>query len=124
MLILFTILFNVLNALADALYDEGRKTLSGVVRFIYLGGAVLLSLVCLLGLQWFDAPAKDIISTVVSFVFVRYFLFDAVYNLTRGLHVFYIGNTKLYDKILRKIPFMLVVITKFIAGFLGIIYLL
>jgi len=127
MLLLFTILFNVLNALADGLYDEGRKTLSGVVMMAYLGGAVLLSLAFLSGLTLsFDyaTVSREYISVVISFVLVRYFLFDAVYNITRGLHIFYFGTTKLYDKVLRRLPFMLIVVTKAFAGFLGIVFLM
>jgi hypothetical protein len=131
MILLFTILFNALNALSDGLYDNGKKTFSGIIRFIGLGPVIVLALAELSGLHWFSVTDKDFISIVISFVLVRYFLFDAIYNLTRGLNIFYIGTTKLYDKLLQKFlswtgmaGFIILIATKMIAGFLGIIFLI
>lgn len=124
MIILFTILWNVLHAISDGLYDNGKKTLSKVLRLILLASVIIPALAELSGNNYFKLIDKDFISIVISFGLVRYFLFDAVYNLTRGLNIFYIGNMGLFDKLLRKIPFIAVIFTKFIVGIIGILFLI
>jgi hypothetical protein len=116
--------------MSDGLYDNGKKTLSKVLRFVLLASVIIPALAELTGHNYFKLIDKDFISIVISFGLVRYFLFDAVYNLTRGLNIFYIGNTGLLDKILQKfmrltggVGFVIIIATKMIAGFIGIIYL-
>lgn len=36
---------------------------------------------------------------ISGYVLLRFALFDATYNLTRGLPLFYVGETKIYDKV-------------------------
>jgi len=122
-ILLFTLLFNALDAISDALYDEGHKLLSGISEFILKAGIVLICLLWFKGIVYFSTD-KEFWSLVISFILVRYFIFDAIYNRMRGLNIFYIGNTKIYDKILQRLGFTIVIITKFIAGFIGIIFLL
>jgi hypothetical protein len=130
MVVLFSVIWNILHAMSDGLYDNGKKTLSKVLRFVLLASVIIPALAELTGHNYFKLIDKDFISIVISFGLVRYFLFDAVYNLTRGLNIFYIGNTGLLDKILQKfmrltggVGFVIIIATKMIAGFIGIIYL-
>lgn len=119
MILLFTILFNSLNALSDGLYDEGRKALSGVLKFLYIAPIIIICLLTLNGNNWITDTSKDFISVAISFLLVRYFLYDPVYNLTRGLNIFYIGNTKIYDKVHRIIFYWIGLPFAYIVNFFG-----
>ena len=124
MILLFTILFNALEAISEGLYDRGSKLLSGIIEFVKTALIVLICVLWFKGIVYYTTD-KDFWSLIISFVLVRYFMFDWVYNIFRGVNsMFFIGNTKLFDKLLRKLPPMIVIITKCIAGFLGIIFLL
>lgn len=127
---IFTILWNSLHAVSDGFYDNGQKTLSKVLRFVLLASVIIPALAELSGHNYFKLTDKNFINIVISFALVRYFFFDAVYNLTRGLNIFYIGDTGLLDKLMQKFiswtgmaGFIIIIDTKMIAGFIGIIYL-
>ena len=120
MILLFTILFNGLEAFYEALYDNGQKMFSGIVEAIHKLGIV----VTLAWLTQNNYGDKDLISLVIAFFLVRHLVFNPIYNLVRGLNIFYIGNTKLFDKIMGHFGIIPFVISQFISGFLGIIYLI
>ena len=120
MIIIFTFLFNALEALYEGLYDNGQKMLSGIIEAVHKLGVVAT-------LAWLtqnNFGDKDLISLVIAFFLVRHLIFNPIYNLTRGLNIFYIGNTKLFDKIMGHFGIIPFCISQFIAGFLGIIFLI
>ena len=82
----------ILDALKDALYDERRKYLAGVVDMAYLS-AMICGVVLLQG-DW---------AWIAVYVLLRYALFDLIYNIIRGLSLLYVGTTKPYDKLIRKL---------------------
>ena len=89
----------VLDAGRDALYDRGKKTLSGVIDLVYLTG-MICGVVLLKG-EW---------EWILVYGCLRYILFDPIYNLLRGVqrpgcvaYLFYVGTTKPFDILLRKI---------------------
>ena len=60
---------------------------------------------------------------ITGFVFVRFTLFDVIWNISRGVKWNYYGTTKLYDRIMFELAeygWML----KAIAGIMGICFLL
>ena len=60
---------------------------------------------------------------ITGFVFVRFALFDVIWNISRGVKWNYYGTTKLYDRIMFELAewgWML----KAIAGIMGICFLL
>ena len=122
MILLFTILFNVLEAVYEGLYDRGIKLWSGIVEFIQKGIVVFICI------NWF-AGIHPIVhfapvwKGVVGFVFVRFLIFDVVYNLVRGLRWNYIGNTKIYDKVMAKLGGFGWFV-RIICGIVGIIFLI
>jgi len=126
-ILLFTLLFNALDAISDALYDEGHKLLSGMLEFILKAGIVLICLLWFKGIVYFSTD-KEFWSLVISFALVRYAIFNLIYNAIRSLNLGYIGNTKLQDKILRFVASIIgmtgVMITQFISVIVGTLFIL
>jgi uncharacterized membrane protein len=98
-------LFLILSeSIAEGLYDNGKKTLSGVIEFIKLVVTTMvifawLNCIYPKGIIWQPAYYWTILA---GYVLLRFAIFDLVYNLIRGLLPFFIGETKLSDKLLRK----------------------
>jgi len=82
-------LLPVFWALSDGFYDEQKKLISSVFK--------LLSLACVCAFPY--APAS--IWAAVYFLLCWTIVFDITYNIVRKLDVFYVGKTKLTDKLLR-----------------------
>lgn len=83
----------ILDALKDALYDNGKKFASGTVDIFFLS-AMICGVVLMQG-DWI---------WIVIYILLRYALFDLIYNITRKLPLLYLGNTKFYDRVLTKFP--------------------
>ena len=102
----------ILDAVKDALYDNGKKFASGVIDIFYVS-AIICGVVLFAGpWQW-----------ILVYFLLRYAVFDVIYNLIRRLPPLYIGTTKPYDKIIQKIGVNKVhflFITKLMALFAGI----
>ena len=116
-----------LDAIGDALYDEQMKTISGVLQTILL--VFFVTCMCLVGTNTLLRPVTygGFVWLMTGYVCLRYALFDYVYNITRGLHPFYTGSTKLLDSFWRwwfrktKIPAMLwFIVTRLMAFVLGL----
>lgn len=102
----------VFNAVGDGLYDEGRKTEAKLLR--------TASIATLLSVPIFTKVNKNNgFDYVITFTGIRYGLFDAGYNLTRGLPYDYLGTTSHVDLFLKNLPKPLVTSTKVLS--LGII---
>jgi len=82
----------ILDALKDALYDSGKKHASGLIDMVFLS-AMICGVVLL----------KDDWTWIAVYVLLRYSLFDLIYNITRRLPLLYVGVTKPYDRLIRKI---------------------
>lgn len=100
-MILFICLFLIVfEAFSEGLYDNGSKTLSGVFEFILKAVATFVVLLWLYGIDSpfanYELPFGKLIG---GYILLRFALFDAVYNLMRDLPVFYVGETKIYDKL-------------------------
>jgi len=78
----------VLDALSDAFYDNGKKYISGLFDMALLG--VMIYAIVMIKGDW---------RWMVVYVLLRSAVFNTIYNLTRGLHPFYVGSTKLVDKL-------------------------
>ena len=122
MILLFAILFNSLEAVYEGLYDKGIKLWSGIVEF------VLKAIIIFVCLNWFAGihpmiHYEPLWKTILGFVFIRFLIFDIIYNLTRGLQWNYIGNTKIYDKLISKLGGFGWFV-RLILGIIGIVFLL
>lgn len=98
---LFLILF---EAVYESLYergknfavDKGRSTIlliSGLIEFIY---RAVITLIIILGITICDP--QTYFYPIAGCLLLRFALFDVIYNLIRGLDVFYFGKTKLWDR--------------------------
>lgn len=85
-----------LDALSDGLRDEYKK-------YSHLLD-VLLVVVLLLLPYLYPVCEYNIFNYIISYIFIRFVLFDYIYNLVRGLPYHYLGSTSYYGIIFRKIP--------------------
>lgn len=71
----------------------------------------------------FDTYYVPIWKLILGFIFVRFLVFDIVFNLAWGQRWFYYGTKKLYDRVMTKLGswgwFM-----KLVCGIVGTIFLL
>lgn len=102
MIFLIVLFLIIAEAISEALYDKGTKTLSGVFEFILRAATTLVVLFWLFGIDSPFGYELSLFKLIGGYVLLRFALFDVTYNLVRGLPVFYVGETKLYDKLWRK----------------------
>src|SRR6056297_304148 len=89
MQIVLLIILVLVNAIEDAFRDEGKKELAHLFNTLHIAG-------------WFCMMSFPIsLILVVQYVLARFALFDITYNLMRGIDLFYIGSTSIYDKLWR-----------------------
>ena len=79
----------VLCALMDGFYDEGKKFLSSIFKSLFIGGVAIIPVL--------DGGYMDIIYLLLWW----WILFDVIYNVTLKTKLFYVGNTKWTDRLLR-----------------------
>lgn len=102
MITLIVLFLITAEAISEALYDNGSKTLSGIFEFIL---KAVMTFVVLLWIYGIDSPFRyelPLWQLIGGYLLLRFALFDVAYNLIRGLPVFYIGGTKIYDQLWRK----------------------
>jgi len=123
---LFLIFF---ESIPEALYDRGKKTLSGVLEFIYLIVVTFAVFAVFNGVILINADTC-LWRVLVGYALLRFAIFDVAYNLARGNSLLFIGSSKLFDKaqswlILRFcINLTLIMFVKFIALLWGVAWLM
>ncbi|MCU0379332.1 MAG: hypothetical protein MUC78_13845 [Bacteroidales bacterium] len=122
MLLAFVVFWTFLEAFHEGLYDNGRKTISGVIEAALNILLAIIVIAWFLGLNKFDLDIP-FWKAVVGFVLMRYFLFDFVYNITRKLPLTYVGATKIYDRLLSKVDASYIIFTKVCSGIVSIFFL-
>lgn len=132
---LFLIVF---EAVPEGLALAGHKTIAGVIEFVFLAGVTLTVFAYFTQsysgerkyhIQYSNFLARVFYSQnnfwwyVAGYVLLRLALFDIVHNVSAGLPVLYLGDTKLFDIVMTKLAswgwFM-----RFIGGIIGITWLL
>ena len=88
-----------LEATFEAIADKGKKTLAGVIEFASIGIWLILLILASKGILR-ASDELSIFGLILSYILLRYALFDLIYNNWRGLPVCYIGKTKVSDKVL------------------------
>ena len=85
----------------DALYDNGKKTLAGNIRwgYMFLTSMIVLAWFNFAYPEWLHSRVFDYVKLIVGFCLLWFAIGDATYNLTRRprLPLFYIGTTKQPD---------------------------
>jgi hypothetical protein len=123
---MINIYFALLLTLPEAIYEGLRSkhpAASFVVEFLFRF-AVAVIVFAVAGGMTFPGTQDYYLYHIFGYVLVRFAIFDFVYNLSAGLPIFFVGSTKIYDRVLAKVPMHLIVFAKGIALFIGIVWLL
>jgi len=98
LLILFLIVF---EAFYEGMKIRGWYAVSEWAENIYLAGVTLMSLAWIAGIQVLHSEYVPFWKLIISYLFIRFALFDLVLNLFADLRWFYIGRTKMFDRFFR-----------------------
>lgn len=132
---LFLIVF---EAVPEGLALGGHKMLAGMLEFVFLA-VVISTMYAYFTQSYFGTSRYNIKYSnylervfytqnnfwwyIAGYVLLRIAIFDIVLNVSAGLPVFYLGDTKLFDIVMTKLAswgwFM-----RFIGGIIGITWLL
>lgn len=118
--------FALLLILPEAVYEglrERHAKASFTIEFLYRASLVIILMAfaggtCLLGNQDY------FLFHVGGYVLVRFAIFDIVYSLFANQPLRSHGTTKIYDRMLAKVPDSLLPFLRFIALFMGVVFLL
>lgn len=101
-MILLTALFLIIfKASSDGLATKGHKTIAGVIDFIYTSIVTMIVFAWIMGMILFNY-GHSFAFIIGGFLLLRFALFDIIFNLFVGENIFFIGSTKLFDKIWQK----------------------
>ena len=104
-------LFNIiLNGIGDALNDSNRKKIGHILRALSI--LTLLIVPVIMNITIFD---------VLGYVFLRFGLFDILYNITRKLPLNYSGSSDVVDDLKNKLRIDLFVKFVFLVVGLSVI---
>lgn len=122
MILLYAILFILFEAITEGLLKRYNKLdfifkwwLQWIIAFVLFA----IWFILMLKLNFYYVPIWKLIC---GFVFVRFMIFDVIYNLSNGQKWNYYGN-KLYDKIMSELG-NVGWFFKFVAGVMGIVFLM
>ena len=103
----------VLAGIGDGLYDNGNKGLDHVFNS---------ASICVMFVTPFvvDYNKKNWWAYGLSYAFIRFALFDASYNTTRGLPYDYIGNTDYLDRLWHKMSIQSLTFPKTMSLIVGV----
>lgn len=131
--LLIALFLIVFKAVFDGLRDKGKKGIAGLISSIYYAITILIVFAWCMGIQTFlpEYRSDNYIVTIIGFLFIRFGLFDPLYNAIVGKNpVNYIGRTKYWDKLIRRIckwakfPVEWVIVVRVPFLCIGISYLL
>jgi len=111
---IYFLMIIILDAVKDGVRDRGLKTTAGIIRAIWLAfilAGLYVSNTDLWPIKFFVWPPLkpgSIWWLILSYIFLRFALFNLVWNFTRGggdqqprRSIFYIGDTKWMDRKLK-----------------------
>ena len=125
-MILLTALIIILSeAIAEGLVKRHCEKLSDIIfkGWVQWLIAIALFVLWLLYAISFDNYYVPLWKIITGFVFVRFLVFDVVWNIVRGVKWNYYGKEKLYDRIMALLGSWGWFI-KIIAGIVGICFLI
>lgn len=126
MILLYATLFILGEAIAEALIKLYCPKLSVVIFKWWLqwiiAGALFAIWLFAIALP-FDGYYVPTVKLILGYIFVRFLIFDFIYNIISGLPLFFNGTTKLYDRIMRELGSWGIMV-RFICGIIGIVFLL
>jgi hypothetical protein len=122
MILICYILSIVFGAAGDALDHIGKKQVGHIAQGLEILMLITLFVLALVARP--DYTPGQITGVALSYFALRFWLFDYVWNIAAGQSLFYIGNTSIYDKFLRKIHPAMVQMMKWTVGVLAVVFLL
>ena len=123
--LLLALFFISFEAISEALIKKHCPKLSEVIFKWWMQKitAIVLFVIWFIIAFNFDKYYIPVWKLIAGFVFVRFMIFDVIWNLVRGVKWNYYGTTKLYDRIMSQLGswgwFM-----KFVLGVVGICFLM
>lgn len=93
----YLLLCVVIGAAADGLYFRGMTTVHGYGEALEIG-------LILIAAPVFRIQLKHLLAFVITYICLRIVAFDYVHNLVAGLDLFYLGESKLWDRFLSQFP--------------------
>ena len=98
LIIIMAFFLIIFEAIPEGLKDNGRKMMAGFFQFIYL---FIISITIFSFLSGVCIPyeGKSLIKLIAGYGLLRYAIFDIIYNLSADNEIFFVGSTKMYDKI-------------------------
>ena len=129
MIILVAIFLILFEACFEGLHTGGHFIASEIVEFVYLAVITFCLFAYLMRIKLFKQQKPMMFwKIIVGYVLLRFALFDIVFNLSAGLSLNFIGDTKLFDQALQWIKDMWgmspIWFVKFVAGFWGTMWLI
>jgi len=102
MILLLALFFISFEAVSEALIKKHCPKLSEVIFKWWLQKimAIVLFVIWFIIAFNFDRYYFQTWKLIAGFVFVRFMIFDVIWNLVRGVKWNYYGTTKLYDRIM------------------------
>ena len=84
--IVIIVLLVIINALEDAFRDTNKKVLAHLFNSLHIAG-------------WFFMMQYDLtVMLVIEYILIRFALFHILYNMIKGVDIFYVGTTSIYGK--------------------------
>jgi len=126
--ILIALFLIVFEAVYEGLVVRGKSLASEVVELVYRAVLTLVLFAWVTGAKSIINIDIQFIRIIVGYVFLRFSIFDVIWNLAAGQPINFIGSTKLFDKFLQKIRNLWgmnsIWFVRFIAVFWGVAWLL
>jgi hypothetical protein len=125
MLLLTALLIICFEAIGEGLIKRYSPSISAILFKLWLQWVIAIGLfaVWFWLMQGFDKYYVPNWKLIAGFVFVRFLIFDFIYNIISGLPLMFYGTTKLYDRIMKQLGGYGLML-KVIAGIMGIVFLL
>jgi hypothetical protein len=97
LIISYLILCVAVGATADGLYFRGFTTIHGYGEALEIGLALIAAPLSRITL-------RQLFAFVATYICMRIVAFDYIHNLVAGLDLFYLGESKLWDRFLSQFP--------------------
>jgi len=126
--ILIALFLIVFEAVYEGLVVRGKSLASEVVELVYRAVLTLVLFAWVTGAKSIINIDIQFIRIIVGYVFLRFSIFDVIWNFAAGQPINFVGSTKLFDKFLQEIRNLWgmnsIWFVRFIAGFWGVAWLL
>ena len=122
--LIMAILLIAFEAIYEGLKARKFHIASEIVEFVYLFLITSVAFLWLLNITWITVWYIPAYKVIIGYIFLRFAIFDFIWNLSAGQSLFYRGKTKLFDKIFAKVPTNFLTFVKIILFIISIVWLL